>query len=48
MVNPLYDFYEWYLTFFNGLPTPFRALLGLVWGFTLMFFLMNLFVRTLK
>lgn len=48
MVNPLVHFYEWYLVFYSGLPDSFRALLGLVWGLTLVFFLMNLFVRVLR
>lgn len=48
MVNPVIYFYEWYLTFYNGLPDSFRALFGLIWGLSLIFFLMHLFIRDLK
>ena len=48
LVNPVLAFYEWYLTFYQGLPDVFRAFLGLVWGLTIVFALLNIFIRTMK
>lgn len=48
MVNPILPFYEWYLTFYANLPDSFRTFLSLVWGLTLIFFLLNLFTRVIK
>lgn len=48
MVNPVVYFYEWYLVFYSGLPDSFKALLGLVWGLTIIFFLLNLLAHELS
>lgn len=48
MVNPIAPFYEWYIVFYTGLPDSFRTFLGLVWGLTVIFFMINLLVRVIK
>lgn len=42
MINPVAPFYEFWLTFYNGLPSPFRSFVGVVWGLLVIFALIRL------
>lgn len=48
LINPVAPFYEWYLVFYTGLPVAFKAFLGLIWGLTIVFALLNIFVRVMR
>lgn len=48
LTNPVAGFYEFYLTFYSGLPLAFKSFLGLVWGLTIVFALLNIFVRVMR
>lgn len=45
MVNPVAPFYEWYLEFYNCLPQPFTAFLGLSLGVWVILSVYSLFWR---
>lgn len=48
LTNPVAPFYEWYLVFFNGLPEAFKTFLGLIWGLTIVFAIINIFLRVMR
>lgn len=45
IVNPIGGFYEWYLTFMSGMPLPFHSFQSAVWGFVIVFSLVNIYFR---
>lgn len=48
LVNPVASFYEFFLTFYTSLPYAFQSFLGLIWGLTIVFALLNIFVRVMR
>lgn len=48
LVNPVAQFYEFFLTFFFSLPYAFQSYVGLVWGLTIVFALLNIFLRVMR
>lgn len=48
LTNPVAPFYEWFLSFYILLPDAFKAFLGLVYGLTIFFAILNIFVRVMR
>lgn len=48
LVNPVAPFYEYFLTFYTSLPWAFQTYVSLVWGLTIVFALLRIFVSVMR
>lgn len=48
LVNPVAPFYEFFLTFYFSLPWAFQTFVSLVWGLTIVFALIRIFVSVMR